>query len=260
MRLDSLLAARGLLPSREAAKTAILEGSVTVDGRIVKKPSADIDESARLELSADVQKYVGRGGFKLEKALEFFGIVVEGRVCLDLGASTGGFTDCLLQRGARLVYAVDVGHSQLAESLRSDSRVVSLEGINARELSPDMLEIAPELATVDLSFISLALVLPQLRCVLGGDGEAVCLVKPQFEAGRGSVGKNGIVRDEKVHIRVLEEFIAAAEASGFAVRGLTYSPVRGGSGNLEFLAHLAGSCGSIIDIRHIVKTAHTDVR
>ena len=260
MRFDLLIATRGLTQSREAAKSAILEGFAFVDGKCVRKPSTDVPEAAEIEIRGESRKFVSRGGYKLEHALDFFEIGVCGHVCLDLGASTGGFTDCLLQRGAALVYAVDVGHGQLDATLSLDDRVVAIEGVNARDLRPELLGDAPSFATVDLSFISLALVLPALRGVMLPEGVAICLVKPQFEAGRGNVGKNGIVRDEKTHIRVLEEFVQNAQISGFAVRGITYSPMRGGGGNLEFLAYLAGDGNVQINIRDVIKSAHADVQ
>ena len=260
MRLDLLISTRGLTQSREAAKSAILEGFAFVDGKCVNKPSAEVSETAEIEIRGESRKFVSRGGYKLEHALDFFEIDVGGCVCLDLGASTGGFTDCLLQRGAVLVYAVDVGHGQLDVTLGLDDRVVAIEGVNARDLRPELLGDAPDFAAVDLSFISLALVLPALRGVMMPEGVAICLVKPQFEAGRGNVGKNGIVRDEKTHIRVLEEFVKNAQISGFAVRGITYSPMRGGGGNLEFLACLAGDGNSQISVRDIIKSAHADVQ
>ena len=260
MRLDSLIASRGLLQSREAAKAAVLGGHVFVGGKCVKKPSTDVNEHAEIEIRGETRKFVSRGGYKLERALDFFDIGVGDRVCLDLGASTGGFTDCILQRGARLIYAVDVGHGQLDEKLSGDDRVVAIEGLNAREIRPELFGSVPDFATVDLSFISLALVLPALREVLRPDGEAVCLVKPQFEAGRGNVGKNGVVRDEKTHIRVLAEFIQNAHDSGFSVRGITYSPVHDAGGNIEFLAHLSGDGDNQINVRDIIKAAYADVK
>ena len=258
MRLDLLISSRGLTQSREAAKTAIASGHVFVNGKNVIKPSTETDDDAEIEIHGEARKFVSRGGFKLEHALDCFDIDIKGRICLDLGASTGGFTDCLLQRGARFVYAVDVGHGQLDETLACDNRILSIEGVNAREISPELFVASPDFATVDLSFISLALILPALKPVLPQNGQAVCLIKPQFEAGKGSVGKNGIVRDEKTHIRVLEEFIQNAHISGFAVRGITHSPLRGGIGNLEFLAFLAFDGDKQINVREIIKSAHKD--
>jgi len=183
-------------------------------------------------------EYVSRGGQKLEKALDFFNVSIENKVCLDSGASTGGFTDCLLKRGAKLVYAIDVGYGQLAWSLRTDKRVLTMERTNIRYVTPDMLEIIPELAVIDVSFISLALVLPVIRNLLTDPADAICLIKPQFEAGKGKVGKKGVVRDPDIHKEVLDKFIENAEKSGFSVKGLTYSPVKGPKGNIEYLGWL----------------------
>ena len=206
------------------------------------------------------KKYVSRGGQKLEKALEFFEISPEGRVCLDCGASTGGFTDCLLKKGARLVYSIDVGYGVLAWSLRSDPRVVTMERTNIRYVTEDMIEIKPELAVLDVSFISLALVLPVARKLLIQDGQAVCLIKPQFEAGREKVEKKGVIRDPRTHIDVLETFMINAGNSGFFVKGITYSPLKGPEGNIEFLAWLDSSGQSAnIDIQAVVSQSHNDL-
>jgi len=258
MRLDLLITVRGLVKSREIAKAAISNNRVFVNGKCISKPSAEVSDNAEIEIRGEIQKFVSRGGNKLERALDYFDIDVKEKICLDLGASTGGFTDCLLQHGAKLVFAVDVGHDQLDKSLRGDSRVVSIEGVNAREINRGLIGVVPDLATVDLSFISLALILPALREVLPDNGEAVCLIKPQFEAGKGNVGKKGIVRDEKTHIRVMEEFIQNAHVNGFAVRGIMLSPISGGDGNIEFLAHLAGDGGKQINVRDTVKAARND--
>jgi len=221
-------------------------------------------------------EYVSRGGQKLEKALDYFEISPENKVCLDCGASTGGFTDCLLQRGAKLVYAIDVGYGQLAWSLRTDERVITMERTNIRYVTPDMLKIKPELAVIDVSFISLALVLPVVRKLMAEpdehesqktNPEAICLIKPQFEAGRGKVGKKGVVRDPETHKEVLDSFIENAENSGFMVKGLTYSPVKGPKGNIEFLGWL-GCSGNVpasqdgsarIDTSRLVKQSHKEL-
>ena len=221
-------------------------------------------------------EYVSRGGQKLEKALDYFEISPENKVCIDCGASTGGFTDCLLQRGAKLVYAVDVGYGQLAWSLRTDERVITMERTNIRYVTPDMLETKPELAVIDVSFISLALVLPVVRKLMAEpdeqepqtkNPEAICLIKPQFEAGRGKVGKKGVVRDVETHKEVLNSFIENAENSGFVVKGLTYSPVKGPKGNIEFLGWLACSSKALesqygnarIDTSKLVKQSHKEL-
>ena len=214
----------------------------------------------RNEIRAE-RKYVSRGGQKLEKALEFFKISPEGRVCIDCGASTGGFTDCLLKKGARLVFAVDVGYGVLAWSLRSDPRVVTMERTNIRHVTADMFEMKPELAVVDVSFISLSLVLPVVRKLLPEDGQAVCLIKPQFEADREKVEKKGVIRNPETHIDVLNAFLQSAVKSKFCVKGITYSPVRGPKGNIEFLGWL-GSCGQseVIDVGAVVSEAHTNTQ
>jgi len=208
----------------------------------------------------DSLDFVSRGGQKLEKALNYFNVSPEGKVCIDCGASTGGFTDCLLQRGAKLVYAVDVGYGQLAWSLRQDERVITMERTNIRYVTPDMLEIKPELAVIDVSFISLALVLPVVRELLTENGEVICLIKPQFEAGKGKVGKKGVVRDPEIHKEVLDAFIENAEKSEFAVKGITFSPVKGPKGNIEYLAWLDSKGEGIKpDTKEIVSRSHKEL-
>jgi len=220
------------------------------------------------EVSTDVfdgLEYVSRGGQKLEKALAFFNISPQGKVCIDCGASTGGFTDCLLQKGAKLVYAVDVGYGQLAWTLRNDERVVVMERTNIRYVTPDMLGEKPELAVIDLSFISLSLVLPVVRELMthadeNSSPEAICLIKPQFEAGRGKVGKKGVVRDPATHKEVLDNFIQNAENAGFAVKGITYSPVKGPKGNIEYLGWLKSTGQSAnINTKEIVTGSHNEL-
>ncbi|MDR2501984.1 MAG: TlyA family RNA methyltransferase [Oscillospiraceae bacterium] len=257
VRLDALAAARGLFPSRQRAKGAILAGRVSVNGVISDKPSELVCEDAILAAPRAAEDYVSRGGKKLERALDVFGVSPRGLVCLDLGASRGGFTQCLLLRGAKRVYAVDVGHGQLAPQLLSDERVVSLEGVNAREIEPEILAEAPQLAVIDVSFISLALIFPALRTVIAPGAQVIALIKPQFEAGRGNVGKKGIVKDPKTHKRVLEELLVSARAAGFEITAVTHSPVRGGDGNIEFLALLGDAGAAEIDCAAVVKTAHT---
>jgi len=256
IRLDVLLVERGLAESRERARAVIMSGSVYTGGKRVEKPGMQIDEDIDIEVRSGL-KYVSRGGQKLEKALEYFSVSPEDKVCIDCGASTGGFTDCLLKNGARLVYAVDVGYGQLAWSIRNDPRVIAMERTNIRHVTPEMLELRPELAVIDVSFISLALVLPVVRELLHGDSEVLCLIKPQFEAGRGSVGKKGVVRDPAIHEAVLEAFIEQSGRSGFCVKGLTYSPVRGPEGNIEFLGWLgcSGENGNI-DVSEVVFESH----
>ncbi len=238
IRLDVLLVERGLVPSRERARALVIAGQVTVDGRVVSKAGTAVPEGASLALATPGHPYVGRGGLKLAHALDAFGIPVAGREGLDIGASTGGFTDVLLQRGATRVIALDVGHGQLDWRLRTDPRVVVLEGVNARYLTPAQLPGAVDIVTIDVSFISLALVLPQVPALIRPGADVVALVKPQFEAGREEVGKKGVVRDPAVHERVIERVTQAAAAAGFARAGLTPSPVTGAEGNVEFLMYL----------------------
>jgi 23S rRNA (cytidine1920-2'-O)/16S rRNA (cytidine1409-2'-O)-methyltransferase len=248
LRLDQALVARGLAPSREQALRLSLAGAVLVDGRRADKAGMRVPASARIEVVAG-PRFVGRGGDKLAHALLAFDVSPRERVCLDVGASTGGFTDCLLQHGARLVYAVDVGHGQIDASLRADPRVVVMEGVNARELAADAFAVRPNLATVDVSFISLEKVLPAVLGVLGPTGEAVALAKPQFEVGRGLVGKGGVVRDAGRHRAVLGRLVEFARARGWGVRGVTASPLRGPKGNREFFLHLtaAGPADDALD-------------
>ncbi|HEX6988574.1 MAG TPA: TlyA family RNA methyltransferase [Bacillota bacterium] len=233
-RLDVLLVERGLFPSRARAQAAVLAGHVFIDGRRAQKAGEAVAAGAQIQVRGDPLPYAGRGGLKLAHALDAFGMDVSGRTAVDVGASTGGFTDVLLQRGARRVYAVDVGYGQLAWRLRNDPRVVVMDRTNARRLTPGMFAEPPDLATVDVSFISVAKILPALAAVLEPPGDVVVLVKPQFEAGREQVGKGGIVRDRGVHLTVMLDLARAAVDQGFAVRDMTHSPVPGGSGNLEF--------------------------
>jgi len=233
-RLDVLLVERGLFPSRAQAQAAVLAGHVYVDGRPVSKPGEMVAAGAHLEVRGDPVPYASRGGLKLAHALDVFGIDAAGRVAVDVGASTGGSTDVLLQRGARRVYAVDVGYGQLAWRLRSDPRVTVMDRTNARHLAPEMFPERPDLAVVDVSFISVAKILPALARVLVPPGDVVSLVKPQFEAGPERVGKGGVVRDAGVHLEVMVRLAREARSQGFAVRAMTWSPVRGGAGNLEF--------------------------
>jgi len=256
VRLDMLLVERGLTDSRERAKAVIMSGSVLVGGVRADKPGMQVFDDALVEVRG-LPEYVSRGGLKLEKALRLFGTAPEGKVCLDCGASTGGFTDCLLKNGARLVYAIDVGYGQLAWSIRNDPRVVTMERTNIRHVTSDMLDIKPELAVIDVSFISLSIVLPVIRKLLTEDGEVICLIKPQFEAGREKVGKKGVVRDPQTHKIVLETFALNAARTGFIVKAMTYSPVKGPEGNIEFLS-LLGSRGEsgVFNIDAIVSEAH----
>lgn len=237
-RLDVLLFERGLVESRQKAQGMIMAGLVLVDGKRVDKAGAAVSDLAEITLKGQSLAYVSRGGLKLEKALDRFQIDLTGAVAIDAGASTGGFTDCMLQRGASKVYAVDVGYGQLAWSLRSDPRVISMERTNVRYLTPEVIPEPLDFASIDVSFISLKLILPAIRSLLKESGVVVCLVKPQFEAGKDQIGKKGVVRDPAVHLAVLEQFLQHAAESGFFVKDITFSPVRGPEGNIEYLGYL----------------------
>ncbi|HEX2162335.1 MAG TPA: TlyA family RNA methyltransferase, partial [Thermoanaerobaculia bacterium] len=236
MRLDQLLVARGLFASREKARRAVMAGVVEVEGRRVDKPGAEVADAARVEVQGPREPFVSRAGRKLEAALDRFALDPAGWACLDVGASTGGFTDCLLQRGARRVYAVDVGYGQLDFRLRQDPRVVVMERVNARNLTPDDLPERCRLAVVDVSFISLAKVVPALLPLVQDGGWLLPMIKPQFEAGRGAVGKGGILRDEALRRRVVDDTVAALAALGLATLGVVDSPVAGSGGNVESFA------------------------
>ena len=238
MRLDQYLAEQGLAPSREKAKALILNGQVNVGEKTVTKPSFEVSEGADVRITGEVLKYVSRGGLKLEKALQVFPIDLHGRICMDIGASTGGFTDCMLQNGAKKVYAVDVGTDQLAEVLRNNPRVISLEQTNIRYLEPSDIDDAISFISIDVSFISLTKVLPAAFGFLREAGECVALIKPQFEAGKENVGKKGVVRSEKVRQAVVKNITEFAKALGFMVMGTTVSPIRGPEGNEEYLLWL----------------------
>lgn len=257
-RLDVLLCEKGLAESRQKAQALIMAGDVFVDGRKADKAGMPAEESAQLEVRGNTLRYVSRGGLKLEKAMAEFPISLAGKTAADIGASTGGFTDCMLQNGAEKVYAVDVGYGQLAWKLRNDPRVVCLERTNARYLSREQIPVPLDFASVDVSFISLKLILPALRALLSDSGETVCLVKPQFEAGRELVGKKGVVRDPAVHLMVLEQFLVHAAQSGFTVKGLTFSPIRGPEGNIEYLGWLAAGTGLPFtgDLKELVDVSH----
>ena len=241
VRLDRLLARRGLFDSREQARRAIMAGQVRVAGRVSDKPGTQVPVDAELAVAGPARRFASRGGDKLAHALDHFAVDPAGWVCLDVGASTGGFTDCLLQRGALRVYAVDVGRGQLDHALRQDERVVVMEGVNARHLAPDALPEPVRLATVDVSFISLAKLVPALRPLLAPGGLLLPLIKPQFEAGRREVGKGGVVRDEAVRTRVVRDVAAGLAAIGFELRGIVDSPVHGAKGNREAFACLERS-------------------
>lgn len=257
-RLDILLVKRGLAESREKAKAVIMSGIVYVDGQKEDKAGQTFADTANIEVRGSTLKYVSRGGLKLEKAMECFDVSVKDKVCMDIGASSGGFTDCMLQNGAKKVYAVDVGHGQLAWKLRNDTRVVVMEKTNIRYVKPEDIGESIDFASIDVSFISLSKVLPAAYNLLGERGEIVALIKPQFEAGREKVGKKGVVREKSTHIEVIQNCFAYAKENGFFVRELEFSPVKGPEGNIEYLYHLvkSGDIDSDIDIEAVVNTAH----
>ena len=257
-RLDVLLTQQGLCESRAKAQALIMSGEVYVDGQKCDKAGTPVDAAAQIEIRGNHCPYVSRGGLKLEKALRDFGIDPNGWVCSDSGASTGGFTDCLLQKGAKKVFAIDVGYGQLAWSIRTDPRVVCMERTNIRYVTPERLGEPLDFSVVDVSFISLRLVLPAIKALLKQTGQLVCLIKPQFEAGKDKVGKKGVVRDPAVHCEVLEGFLALAAELGLTLRNLTFSPVKGPEGNIEFLGHLSMLPeGAIVpDVRALVAAAH----
>ena len=260
-RLDILVTERGLAESREKAKTLIMAGQVYVDGQKADKPGDTFSEDAAVEVRGKGLPYVSRGGLKLEKAMREFGLQLQGCTCMDIGASTGGFTDCMLQNGAQRVYSVDVGYGQLAWSLRTDPRVVNLERTNARYLTREQVPEEIGFFSVDVSFISLTLILPAVRPLLAEHGQAMCLIKPQFEAGREKVGKKGVVRDKAVHEEVIEKIRSFALENGFSVLGLTFSPVKGPEGNIEYLIYLerseAPSQGEqVLSAQQVVEESH----
>ena len=259
-RLDVLLVNRGLAPSREKAKTMIMEGNVFVNNNREDKAGSTFSEDCQIEVRGKTLQYVSRGGLKLEKAMTHFGITLEGKICMDIGASTGGFTDCMLQNGASKVYAVDVGYGQFAWKLRQDERVVCMEKTNIRYVTPEQIGDALDFASVDVSFISLTKVLEPAKELLKEDGQMVCLIKPQFEAGREKVGKKGVVRDKGVHEEVIEKVISFALETGFSIYNLEYSPIKGPEGNIEYLVYIGRSeepkKEESVDIHAVVEAAH----
>jgi 23S rRNA (cytidine1920-2'-O)/16S rRNA (cytidine1409-2'-O)-methyltransferase len=266
-RIDVLLVERGLIDTREKAKRSVMAGLVLCNNERVDKPGTKVDLDAKLLIKGDLLPYVSRGGLKLEKAIQEFQFDLNNKIVLDIGSSTGGFTDCALQNGAALVYAVDVGYNQLAWKLRQDERVVVMERTNFRYVTAaDFSKGLPNFATIDVSFISLRLILPALANVLENGSHVSALVKPQFEAGRDEVGKKGIVKDERVHQKVLQEIVDFALKIGFDVYGLSYSPIKGGEGNIEFLLHLywAGTANigesRIPAISELVASAHKNLK
>ncbi|MDD6550210.1 MAG: TlyA family RNA methyltransferase [Lachnospiraceae bacterium] len=257
-RLDVLLVEKGLAPSREKAKAYIMEGKVFVENQREDKPGTNFDENSKIELHGKKLAYVSRGGLKLEKALKTFPVDLDGAICMDIGASTGGFTDCMLQNGAAKVYSVDVGYGQFDWSLRQDPRVVLMEKTNVRYLKSEDIGEQLDFASCDVSFISLSKILPAIFPILTENGTMVCLIKPQFEAGRENVGKRGVVKNPKVHREVITEVFGFTETLGFTVKGLTYSPIKGPNGNIEYLMYIAKNGGESaqIDVAAAVAEAH----
>ena len=257
-RLDVLLVEQGYADSRTKAQAIIMSGQVYVDGQKADKPGMSFDETLPLEVRGATCPYVSRGGLKLEKALRDFGVDPTGYVCSDSGASTGGFTDCLLQQGASKVFAIDVGYGQLDWKIRSDPRVVVMERTNVRYVTPEQLGEPLDLSVIDVSFISLKIVLPVIKTFLKPTGQVLCLIKPQFEAGKDKVGKKGVVRDPQTHMEVLDRFVELANELDFSILGLTFSPVKGPEGNIEFLGHLtlADKPGIQPDTALVVRQAH----
>lgn len=261
-RLDMLLVEKQLAESRTKAQAIIMSGEVYVNGQKADKPGMSYETDANIEVRGHTCPYVSRGGLKLEKALRDFQVDPTGYVCSDSGASTGGFTDCLLQKGAKKVFAIDVGYGQLAWKIRQDPRVVCMERTNIRYVTPEDLGEPLDLSVVDVSFISLKIVLPAIQKLLKPTGQVLCLIKPQFEAGKEKVGKKGVVRDPMVHLEVLEGFVDLARQLGLTIRNLTFSPVKGPEGNIEFLGHLSMEPGqeNLPDLRALVAAAHETLK
>ena len=264
-RLDILLVNKGLAPSREKAKAMIMEGNVFVDNNREDKAGSTFDVNASIEVKGNTLKYVSRGGLKLEKAMTHFGITLEGKVCMDIGASTGGFTDCMLQNGAVKVYAVDVGYGQFAWKLRQDERVVCMEKTNIRYVTPEDIGEPVDFSSIDVSFISLTKVLGPVKEILSPGGEVVALIKPQFEAGRDRIGKKGVIHDPKVHEDVLREIVEFAPSIGWQVQQLDYSPIKGPEGNIEFLGKITVRTHETEPvtpeiIHELVKKAHQELK
>ena len=262
-RLDAELVSRGIIQSRERAKAEIMAGKVYVNGQKADKAGELVTPADNIEFRGEQLKYVSRGGLKLEKAMELYGFRLDGKVCMDVGASTGGFTDCMLQNGASKVYSVDVGYGQLAWNLRQSEKVVNLERTNIRYITKEQVPDTVDFVSIDVSFISLGLVIPVLPPLLADDAMMVCLVKPQFEAGREKVGKHGVVRDPATHIEVLERAVGFAKKSGFGIVGIEFSPIKGPQGNIEYLMVLSRSKPELDissdDIRKLVESSHDEL-
>ncbi len=261
IRLDAAVLAAGLAESREKAKAAVMAGIVFVNGQREDKPGTQVKDTDKIEVRGQQLRYVSRGGLKLEKAMKVFPIELEGCVCMDVGASTGGFTDCMLQNGAAKVYAVDVGYGQLAWKLRTDERVVNLERTNIRHVTAEQIPQSIDFCSIDVSFISLTLVLPVVHTLLREGGKLVCLIKPQFEAGKENVGKKGVVREKSIHAAVIEKIVSFLNENGFTVTGVDYSPVKGPEGNIEFLACAVKGEGEpvSVDALKLVEAAHKEL-
>ena len=257
-RLDVAMTEQGLAESRQKAQAIIMAGQVYVNDQKVDKAGAPVKEEDKIEVRGKTLRYVSRGGLKLEKAMQCWPIRLQGTICADIGASTGGFTDCMLQNGAEKVYAVDVGYNQLDYRLRIHPQVVCMERTNARYLTAEQIPQPLDFFSVDVSFISLNLILPALRPLMKESGQGVCLVKPQFEAGKDKVGKNGVVRDPAVHLEVLEHFLEHAAHAGFAVKDITFSPIKGPEGNIEYLGYLSAEEGPAYqgDLKALVEQSH----
>lgn len=264
-RLDIVLVEKGLFSSRERAKASIMEGLVLVNEQKIDKAGAPVDPDLPIRLLGDSIKYVSRGGLKLEKAIKTFSLDLKDKICIDIGASTGGFTDCALKNGAKKVFAIDVGYGQLAWSLRTDKRVMNMERTNIRFVKPETLGEYADFASIDVAFISLEKVLPVAKTLLKPTGEIAALIKPQFEAGREHVGKKGVVRDPLIHMAVIRKIVDLSVQIGFIIKNITYSPIKGPEGNIEYLIHLG--CDNSTDsinitdevIHEIVHTAHTEL-
>lgn len=264
-RLDVLLVKRGLAPSREKAKAIIMTGNVFVEGEREDKAGQTFPDTVDIVVKGKKMKYVSRGGYKLEQAMKSFPISLEDLICMDVGSSTGGFTDCMLQNGAKRVYAIDVGTNQLAWTLRQDERVVSMEKTNIRYVVPEDIGEAVDFVSIDVAFISLTKVLPAVMELMKEGAEMVCLIKPQFEAGREKVGKKGVVREKSTHMEVIEHIVAFSKENGFSVLGLTHSPIRGPEGNIEYLLYLRKPSEFETpeylikdgEVKQLVETAHT---
>ena len=256
-RLDVLLVKRNLASSREKAKAIIMSGNVFVDGQREDKAGTSFSEEVKIEVRGHALPYVSRGGLKLEKAMKNFDVSMEGKVCTDVGSSTGGFTDCMLQNGAVKVFAIDVGHGQLDWKLRQDERVVCMEKTNIRYVQPEDLGEPIDFSSIDVSFISLKHIFIPLKDILNENDDIVALIKPQFEAGKDEVGKKGIVKDPKTHLKVIENVITYANECHLSLQALSFSPITGGEGNIEFLAHFkVGGVNNPIDIENVVNEAH----